>query len=204
MRCHIHPHVHIHGAVLVVQLSGWVMVGPSGWRPGGTGLIAQKPPPVVRVRICPLSTFGEPWDPCCSWMPGNRIWPWLSVCRVMERAGSGAEEMRAGLPAGDDSANPRLRKRKSRVELNGRARVWCDMSRVRTQSRGRVPGRLARECRTLSGREIVVKFECANVRRVDESCSALNSVSVLHLTEEWWCLAKVPTPKPGTECPSVQ
>ena len=26
--CHVHPHVHIHGAVLVVELRGRVMVGP--------------------------------------------------------------------------------------------------------------------------------------------------------------------------------
>lgn len=43
------------------------------------------------------------------------------------------------------------------------------MSRVRAQSRGGITGRLARECRTLSGREIVVQFEGAHVRRVYEA-----------------------------------
>ena len=43
------------------------------------------------------------------------------------------------------------------------------MSRVRAQSRCGVTGRLARERRTLSGREIVVQFEGAHVRRVDEA-----------------------------------
>ena len=28
MPCHVHPHVHIHGAILVVQLGGRVRVGP--------------------------------------------------------------------------------------------------------------------------------------------------------------------------------
>jgi len=43
------------------------------------------------------------------------------------------------------------------------------MSRVRAQSCSGVTGCLARECRTLSGREIVVQFKGAHVRRVDEA-----------------------------------